>query len=451
MQWRVDQTLDSMRESGLHLRESLSLSLDIREHYLHETRTVIDRDLRQVASHEAWFEELQARAAALRTAVQPDERAHLDVLVEESAALDQAFRESVLPAAVVHDHEQLAAAHRRAARHLRAATDAADAVADSLVERMAVGRQRAQRAMSTAMVAGCSGIVSIVLLAIFFSVQLRGAITLPLRKLAEAAGRIGRGERAAPAGQLGRGEIAVVARAFDSMAQAIDLREAALLRSERLAAVGELAAGVAHEINNPIGVIRGYLKTMIPESRDPEQAAELAILDEEAAACERIVEDLLAFGRDPDLRFELVDIRALLEERATRVRATEAAKGVDIGIDVEDARLEVDPIRFRQVIDNLLLNAVEYSSAGHGVEVFGRRVPPAVYRIEVRDRGPGIDQDERERVFDAFRSSRPGGTGLGLAVARALVEAHRGEISALPRGDGGTVMRVELPFGQEGP
>ncbi|MAQ13831.1 MAG: aminopeptidase [Sandaracinus sp.] len=446
---RVDATLERVREDGVAAREALSLSLSVREHYLHESHTVIQHDSGQVGPHEAWLVDLQRRARALQAAVPVSERARLETLMRQSRSLDEVFRTAVLPAALARDHERLQQAHAVAGRHLERATDAADAVARSLEERMVAARRRAQEATALGMLLGCIGVLTILVLAIGFSLHLRRAISRPLGLLAEAAERFGRGETQADLGELGVGEIRVVARAFDAMAEGIREREAALVRSERLAAIGQLAAGVAHEINNPVAVIRGYLRTMVPEARDESQATELRILDQEAAACQRIVDDLLAYGRDPDLSLERLGTRAFLGDAARRFASTDLGSGVDLARDIEDAKLEVDPVRMRQVVDNLLSNAAEFSEAGATVVLRGALLDQDTYRIEVLDRGPGIPEDQRERVFEPFRSSRPGGTGLGLAISRVIVSAHRGQIRAVPRPGGGSSIQIDLPRAQE--
>lgn len=293
--------------------------------------------------------------------------------------------------------------------------------------------------------------MAILVLAIAFSVRLRRAIILPLQGLASAARRFGRGEFEPPVGNVGQGEIRIVAKAFDAMAQELRARERALVRSERLAAVGQLAAGVAHEINNPVAVIRGYLKTMIPEARDEEQASELTILDQEAAACQRIVEDLLSYGRDPSLNRERLDPSTLLLETVERFEATQLGARVRVTCEAERGEIEGDPLRLRQVVDNLLANAALLADEGTVIEVGGQRTDAGGYRIEIADEGPGIPEGERESVFEPFKTGRRGGTGLGLAVSRVIVRAHAGRIEALPRGGGGTVMRVELPPPEEEP
>ena len=150
--------------------------------------------------------------------------------------------------------------------------------------------------------------------------RLRGAVIKPLDRLADAARRFGSGDSRARVGNVGEGEFRALSEAFDAMAEELEAREKRLVESERLAAIGQLAAGVAHEINNPIGIIRGYLKTMGPETPPETLREELQILDEEAAACQSIAEDLVTFARAPDLRRDSFALDTLLADTLRRFR-----------------------------------------------------------------------------------------------------------------------------------
>jgi signal transduction histidine kinase len=265
----------------------------------------------------------------------------------------------------------------------------------------------------------------------------------PFARLRDAALHVGQGETAARVGALRVEELAAIGSAFDSMLDALAANRRSLLEAERLAAMGRVAAGVAHEINNPIGIIRGYLKTMRRDASSGQLSNELAILDEEAAACQRIADDLLACAA-PVLHCEAVDMAEVIEESIGRAQNREPAFSNRVQSHVERAVLRVDPLRVRQVVTNLVRNALEASPPEASVDVEGR-LDGAVYRIEVADRGPGIPAEARAQVFEPFFTTRRGGTGLGLAVCRALVSAHGGSIAIDDREGGGLHVVVELP------
>lgn len=440
---RVGNELETVREDSRTVREGLSLALSVREHYVHEAHTVIRGDRQQVQPHRDWIVRLRARVADLEPRVPAGEQDRLGHLLAVSEQLDRVFIEEVLPAALAGDQATVQRAHAEAGRLTQQATEDADALVQALEARMGRARRSAERASTVAMITACTGLGVIFLMVVVFSVSIRSVIVVPLQALADTAGRLGRGEEVEPISPLGRGEIATVAHAFDAMAQGIRERERALVESERMAAIGQLSAGIAHEINNPIGIIRGYLKTMIRETNDEQALEELHILDEEAEACQRIVEDLLAFARAPRLELREVDIETLLDDVAARLQNT--TRGPSIQVDAEPVKLTVDPVRVRQVVTNLLRNAIDASAQNQLVSLRGEATS-AGYRIMVSDRGAGIPPEERDHIFEPFRSQKPGGTGLGLAVSQSIVRAHEGTIEARDRKRGGTEMIVELPL-----
>jgi len=235
--------------------------------------------------------------------------------------------------------------------------------------------------------------------------------------------------------------------AFDRMAEELEAREQRLISTERMAAIGQLAAGVAHEINNPIGIIRGYIRTMGPDTSPEVLVEELAILDEEAAACQRIAEDLVAFSHAPRLNRSPSPIDELVHTTIARFRESPPCERVNIRHTCEAAVLTFDAGRLRQVLLNLLANAAQASKDGADVDVLGRvaESQSEAYVIEVSDRGPGVPQDQREKVFEPFYSRRKGGSGLGLAVCQGIVPAHGGVLSAHDRPGGGATFRLVLP------
>src|SRR5262249_44783652 len=161
--------------------------------------------------------------------------------------------------------------------------------------------------------------------------------------------------------------------------------------------------------NNPIAVIRGYAKTMRQEAQGAELRDELRILDEEAAACQRIAEDLLTYARSPAMAPCPVDAAELLRDAAERCEGGPSRRapegGAAVEVDAESAAIAVDPLRIRQVVVYLLANAREATSGEQPVRVGGRRVGDG-YRIEVEDRGEGIPEEAREHLFEPFFSTR---------------------------------------------
>jgi two-component system, NtrC family, sensor kinase len=186
---------------------------------------------------------------------------------------------------------------------------------------------------------------------------------------------------------------------------------------------------------------------MIPEAERDELRRELRILDEEAEACQRIADDLVAYARSPEITRAEIDIGELLSETAERFQASGESHGSPVRVKAEGAHLCVDPVRLRQVVQNLLRNAIQSAPKGSLVDVHGH-ASTSGYCIRVLDRGVGIPEELLTRIFEPFQSGRVNGTGLGLAVCTGILRAHGGRISARAREGGGSEFVVELPHTQ---
>jgi PAS domain S-box-containing protein len=217
--------------------------------------------------------------------------------------------------------------------------------------------------------------------------------------------------------------------------------EARLREQEALTQLGQLAAVVAHEVRNPLAGLRGSLQIL--ESRLPPGMREREII---APMIQRIdglgktVEDILLFARPQPPRRRPVALRAVIAEAAASARAADSCQVIVAG---EDAVVQADPEMLRAVMLNLVLNAC-HASGGQPVEI--EMIADGVMcRIEVRDRGPGIPDEIRDRIFDPFFTTKSSGTGLGLPIVKRLIEAQGGQVRLRTRDGGGTVAEVSLP------
>jgi two-component system sensor histidine kinase HydH len=210
-------------------------------------------------------------------------------------------------------------------------------------------------------------------------------------------------------------------------------------RERRLASLGEMSAILAHEIKNPLASLKGnaqLLASMLPAGEKPRAKAERVV--DEAVRLEKLTNDLLKFVRTGELRRAPTDPAALVREAAESIAGevvvdTGAAPGV----------WSLDPGRMREVIVNLVDNAV---AAGPPVRATVRASAGRLV-IEVADRGPGVTEEDRERIFEPFFTGKTQGTGLGLAVVRRVIEQHGGTIAVLANPGGGALFRAEIPEG----
>ena len=222
-------------------------------------------------------------------------------------------------------------------------------------------------------------------------------------------------------------------------------------QQEKLAAVGTLAAGLAHEIRNPLNGAQlhlAYLERSLKRSEAPHDLLDaVSVVADEIKRLATLVTEFLDFARPRAVETKALSVRTLCERSLQLVTAQAAAHGVALHHDLpsQDVMLQGDPGKLEQVLLNLLQNALEASSDGHGTAITLRaRRQPRHIVLEVEDDGPGLVRPDSP-VFDAFFSTKPAGTGLGLAITHRIVTDHAGAVDVDSR-PGRTVFRVTLPI-----
>lgn len=228
--------------------------------------------------------------------------------------------------------------------------------------------------------------------------------------------------------------------------------ERALAERERLAALGVLAAGVAHEVNTPIAGLSSYAQLLLADTApaDPRYAI-LKKMERQTFRAAHLVNNLLEFARPRARAAVHTDLREVLANSAESVETTFGARGVRLETSAAAAPVWVDgdPRDLEQVFVNLLTNARDASPDG-GLVSCGLAAEAGRARVTVSDRGPGVPPEAGERLFQPFfTTKKSGGTGLGLAISREIVRRHGGEIGLCAREGGGTEAWVELPLSRE--
>ncbi len=223
--------------------------------------------------------------------------------------------------------------------------------------------------------------------------------------------------------------------------------EEALERSRRHAALGQMAAGVAHEIRNPLGTLRGFAQYFSRNSKQDAQAKEYAeLMVSEVDRLNRTVSSLLQFSRPREPEFAEVNFSSIAQKCQTFVQEEVASKGVEFELQVpeSDLRLYADPDLLQQVFLNLLQNSLAATDAAGSIVLGGEKTGEMV-RLWVRDTGKGMTTEEQAKMFDPFYTNRKDGTGLGLALVQQIVEQHHGRIEVTSELGQGTCISIILP------
>lgn len=220
----------------------------------------------------------------------------------------------------------------------------------------------------------------------------------------------------------------------------VEALERAFAEREQMAGLGELAAGMTHELRNALATVRGYLR-LLPEAKPEERVRFIGAVDEEAEGVARLLDRFLRFAQPQELRRERLDVTALLEEVARKVRTAFPAVGVSVA--GPPAALVGDALALGVVFENLLRNGAEAAGRGGSVIAMVEENPAGV-RVTVEDDGPGVPEELRDRLFLPFVSSKPSG-GLGLALARRFARLHGGDVEHQRRDGRGARFIVTLP------
>lgn len=400
-----------------------------------ETRAAASQGLPAVGSSET--RDLAARLTAEIDAIEAalgDDRALFEQLFEAVATSDKdgVNRVLVTLGAIEHDAD----------KRLHAVADKLTASMDELSAAANARERRAIYALA---------ILAILTLTVGVAVSIHTRRLLaPLARVTERAQAVARGDLEPREVVASDDEIGQLATAFEKMVAGVARAQALALSNERLAAIGKMAAHVTHEIRNPlssIGLNMELLEEDLATDGRAESRALLKAIKREVDRLEHLSEEYLRVARLPSPRMEADDVAAAVSEIVAFARPEIEHAGCTVEVHVDEALPPAlfDESQLRQALLNLLRNAREAMSKGGPIDVSVRAEGMSVV-VRVDDRGGGIPDDIRARVFDPFFSTKGEGTGLGLAITRHIVEAHGGSVTCDARDGGGTSFRIALPI-----
>jgi two-component system NtrC family sensor kinase len=305
----------------------------------------------------------------------------------------------------------------------------------------------------------CAGMI----IALLVSSLLAKGILQPIRQLIFASHQWADGNLDYRVETTQKDEIAELTTTFNTMASSMKERDERLkeyahqqiMKSERLATLGQLAAGVAHEINNPLGAILMYGHLALEETpaEDPRHRNLEKVVDE-ATRCKNIVRGLLDFARQSEPNVQEADVNAILERTLSLLRNQALFQNVKITtvLDLSLPKAMMDSGQIQQVFTNIILNAGEAMDGQGELTVATRRASDGAFiEIELRDTGCGIPRENLEKIFDPFFTTKDvgRGTGLGLAVSFGIIARHQGTIEVQSHPGRGTTFVVRLPLKAE--
>ena len=280
-------------------------------------------------------------------------------------------------------------------------------------------------------------------------------MTEPISRMTDVIRKVKQGRLDETMAVENQDELGELATAFNRMTKIIKHNkelEANLAQQGKMASLGVLSSGVAHEINNPLGVILGYAayieKKLSPEDPNYKFIHEIK---RESKRCKKIVQDLLSYARTPQPLLEQTDINDLLEQivdfaaNHTDMHHVTVQKKFDPGL----PGIMVDGDQLRQVAINLILNAGAAMQKGGELVVSTEAEGDQWVSLKFRDNGAGIPREHMEKIFEPFFTTKVKGTGLGLAITRQIVEQHHGKIGIASEIGSGTTVEVRLPINRD--
>ena len=298
-------------------------------------------------------------------------------------------------------------------------------------------------------------IAAIFVLTLFLMVYFIARTLRPLTELSDTCAAIAEGELKAVGTRGASGEILALENTFNTMVNSLhekEMVEAKLRQAQRLSALGNLAAGIAHDVRNPLNAIKllsSHAIDSLGENGSASAEKPLRTIRNEVNRLEEIVSSFLSLAKESELSPVPNRVDALLEECIRLFEQNAETRDVILNSELRagNTLLMLDQKQWVRAVLNILLNALEACPAGGRVRLFSR-VTDEACEIEIRDDGPGLSGDAIERIFEPYYTTKPGGTGLGLSITRGIVEEHKGKVEVTSTPGNGCQVLISMPLAE---
>jgi two-component system NtrC family sensor kinase len=290
-----------------------------------------------------------------------------------------------------------------------------------------------------------------ILVAGIIAIPIARLITRPIIRLVDAHRRLAAGDMQVHVQPYGRGEVAQLGQSFNSMVDTLSDTQRELLHKDKLASMGQLAAGVAHELNNPLGTILLFADAMYRDVGEGDPRREdLKMIISEAYRCKTIVADLLNFARQHELMAQETNLNALLLHVIEKLSNRPKFEPLEViqQFDSDLPIIQADPAQLQQAFINLLNNSADAMAGSGAITISTKAVNSHSVEICVSDTGSGIPPEFLDKLFTPFFTTKPAGkgTGLGLSIVYGIVKMHRGQIHVQSKTGQGTTFTITLPI-----
>ena len=452
---RVDEAVDEVQRLQVPLEAGRTMLSAAYRLFIAQSTLVMTDSFEAIDQFRGIMGDIESSQDTIRAHLRTREALlWLDALTAAFNQFEDLFMGRLVPAAMNGDYDSLQRAQRASVQRLRKIDKLNTRLCKSLQDDVYRAARTALDTTSKVRAQTAWFVVAAVVLAIVTSSALGLSIVRPIQQLMEGTHRVSEGELDDPVHIKRSDEFGLLADSFNAMTRRLGEHQEKLLQSNKLATIGRIASGVAHEINNPIGVILGYTKVMAGSCHDPELMSDIKTIEEEALQCKRIVEGLLTIARPVETGGHVPDVREVIRDMLERISRQRDMSGLATSLNLgeEPIPVDMDDMRLRQVVMNFSQNAFDAMADGGTLSlrcrVEGREQRQYVV-IEFEDNGHGIAEDDMAKLFEPFFTTKPKGTGLGLAICHGIVSAYGGSIGVQSEAGRGTQFAIHIP--QHGP